>query len=77
MRLTPAGYIRGAILAGIVISGILMVVRNLEGSRFGPGFIIFLDVAHLGLVIVFLMVAAYCLIRKKRWVTQRSIQLKI
>lgn len=71
MRLTAAGYARGAILAGILVSGILLVVRNLESSRFGPGFIIFLDVAHLGLVITFLIVAIYCLIRKKRWVTAR------
>jgi putative Mn2+ efflux pump MntP len=69
--LTAAGYVRGAILAGILVSGILLVVRNLEGSRLAPDFIIMLDVAHLGLVITFLMVATYCLIRKKRWVTQR------
>ena len=71
MRLTAAGYVRGAILAGILVSGILLVVRNLEGSRFGPGFIIFLDLTHLGLVITFLIVAVYCLIRKKQWLTAR------
>jgi hypothetical protein len=47
------------------------VFRNLEGSRFGPDFIIFLDIAHLGLVITFLIVSGYCLVRKRRWVTQR------
>ena len=71
MRLTAAGYVRGAILAGILVSGIFLVVRNLEGSRFGPGFIIFLDLTHLGLVITFLIVAVYCLIRKKQWLTAR------
>ena len=71
MRVTTSGYVRGAILAGILISGILQVVRNLEDSRFGAEFIIFLDVTHLGLVLTFLMVAAYCLVRKKRWVIQR------
>ena len=71
LRLTAAGYVRGTILAGILVSGILLVVRNLEGSPFAPEFIIMLDVIHLGLVITFLLVAAYCLVRKKRWVTQR------
>lgn len=71
LRLTASGYVRGAILAGILISGLLLVIRNLEGSRFAPAFIIFLDLAHLGLVMTFLMAAGYCLVRKRRWVTQR------
>jgi hypothetical protein len=71
IRLTVSGYARGAILAGILVSGIFLVIRNLTGSRFEPGFIIFLDLAHLGLVMTFLMVAGYCLVRKRRWVTQR------
>lgn len=71
IRLTASGYVRGAILAGILLTGLFLVIRNLEGSRFAPGFIIFLDLTHLGLVMAFLMVAFYCLVRKRRWVTQR------
>jgi uncharacterized membrane protein len=71
IRLTACGYVRGAILAGILVSGLLLVIRNLAGSRFAPEFIIFLDIAHLGMVMTFLIVAGYCLVRKKRWVTQR------
>jgi hypothetical protein len=71
IRLTVSGYVRGAILAGILVSGIFLVIRNFTGSRFEPGFIIFLDLAHLGLVMTFLMVAGYCLVRKRRWVTPR------
>jgi uncharacterized membrane protein len=71
IRLTASGYVRGAILAGILVSGLLLVFRNLPGSRFAPEFIIFLDIAHLGMVMTFLIVAGYCLVRKKRWVTQR------
>ena len=70
-RLTASGYARGAILVGILVSGIFLVFRNLTGSRFAPEFIIFLDIAHLGLVMTFLIVAGYCLVRKRRWVTQR------
>jgi putative Mn2+ efflux pump MntP len=71
IRLTVSGYVRGAILVGILVSGIFLVIRNLTGSRFEPGFIIFLDLAHLGLVMTFLMAAGYCLVRKRRWVTLR------
>lgn len=71
LRLTASGYVRGAILAGIIVSGLFLVIRNLSGSRFTPEFIIFLDLTHLGLVMSFLLAGAYCLIRKRRWVTQR------
>jgi hypothetical protein len=71
IRLTVSGYVRGAILVGILVSALFLVIRNLTGSRFEPGFIIFLDLAHLGLVMTFLMAAAYCLVRKRSWVTLR------
>jgi len=71
IRLTASGFVRGAILAGILVSGIFLVFRNLAGSRFAPEFIIFLDLAHLGLVMTFLIAAGYCLVRKKAWVTPR------
>jgi drug/metabolite transporter (DMT)-like permease len=71
LRLTASGYVRGAILAGILVSGIFLVIRNLTGRQFGPQFIIFLDLAHLGLVMTFLMVVAYCLIFKKQWTNAR------
>ena len=71
IRLTVSGYVRGAILVGILASGVFLVIRNLTGSRFEPGFIILMDLAHLGLVMTFLMAAGYCLVRKRRWVTQR------
>ena len=71
LRLTASGYVRGAFLAGILVSGLLLVIRNLSGSRFAPEFIIFLDLAHLGLVMSFLLAAVYCLVRKRHWVAQR------
>ena len=66
-KITPAGYVRGAILAGLVISGVFLVVRNLKGSMFSPGFIIFLDLFHMGLVITFLTASLYCIITKQKW----------
>jgi len=70
-RMTATGYIRFSLLGGILVSGGLLVIRNLTGTNFSPEFIIFLDVTHLGLVMVFLFVSLYCLIRKKHWTTER------
>jgi hypothetical protein len=70
-RMTASGYVRIAVLTGILVSGALLVIRNLTGTNLTPGFIIFLDISHLGLVMVFLFVSLYCLILKKHWTTVR------
>jgi hypothetical protein len=70
-RMTASGYTRLVLLSAILASGGLLVIRNLAGTKFSPAFIIFLDVTHLGLVMVFLLVSLYCLIRKKHWTTDR------
>ena len=65
IKLSVSGYVRGLILLGILASGIFLVIRNLSGSSFSANFIIFLDLAHLGLVMLFLLSAFYSLIAKK------------
>jgi small-conductance mechanosensitive channel len=70
-RMTASGYLRGALLAGILASGLFLVIRNLAGSNLAPGFIIGLDLSHLGLVMAFLFVSLYCLIFKKQWTKTR------
>jgi hypothetical protein len=69
--MTASGYIRLVLLTGILVSGGLLVIRNLTGTNFSPEFIIFLDITHLGLVMAFLLVSLYCLIAKKQWTTER------
>jgi hypothetical protein len=70
-RMTASGYVRGALLAGILASGLFLVIRNLAGSNLSSGFIIVLDLCHLGLVMAFLFVSLYCLIFKKQWTKTR------
>ena len=67
IKITLSGYIRGAVLLGLVITGGLLVIRNLAGTNFPPGLIIFLDLSHLTLVMVLLMAGLYCTIFKKKW----------
>ena len=68
-RMTASGFVRITALTGIIVSGALLVIRNLTGTNLTPGFIIFLDISHLGLVMIFLFVSLYCLIFKKQWTT--------
>ena len=70
-QMTATGYVRSALLAGILVSGIFLVVRNLAGSNFSPESIIFMNLFHLGLAMVFLFVSLYCLVSKKQWTTIR------
>lgn len=70
-KMTTTGYVRGGILAGILVSGIFLVIRNLAGSNFSSEFIIFLDLCHLGLTVAFLFVSLYCLVSRKQWTTAR------
>jgi len=65
IKITVSGYIRGAIVLGLVITGILLVIRNLAGSNFAPAFIIFLDLSHLVLVIMLLFAGVCCAVVKK------------
>ena len=70
-RMTATGYVRGALLTGILASGLFLVIRNLAGSNLSSNFIIALDLCHLGLVMAFLFVSLYCLIFKKQWTKTR------
>lgn len=70
-RLAASGYVRSALLAGILASGVFLVIRNLAGSNLSADFIIFLDLCHLGLVMAFLFVSLYCFVFKKQWTTVR------
>ena len=73
IKITPSGYIRGTVLFGLLLTGILLVVRNLAGLNLSSGLIIFLDLSHLGLVMTFLMAGLYCTIFKKKWYSGVSL----
>lgn len=67
IRLTAAGTVRAAMLAWILLSGILLVFRNLPGYRYSPEVIVFLNFSHLGMVVLFLAAAAVLRLMKKKW----------
>jgi hypothetical protein len=71
-RMTFNGYLRGGLLLGIVLTGILFVIKNFPVFVFSPEFIIALNLSHLGFVMAFLLVNLYCLVFKKQWTNVRS-----
>ena len=66
-KITLSGYLRGILLAGIVLTGVFFVIKNFAVFVFSPEFIIALNLSHLGFVMIFLLVNLYCLIFKKQW----------
>jgi len=66
-KLTATAYVRIILLAGIVITGIFRVLKNLPDVVFSPGFTLFIDIAHLGFMMLYLFAALIFLIFKSKW----------
>jgi hypothetical protein len=73
MKLTSSAYLRMALLAGIVITGIFRVLKNLPHVTFSPDFTLFIDISHLGFMMVYLFLAVFFLTVRWRWIAPRSI----
>jgi len=67
-RITTFGYLKIFILAGLIISGIFMVIRNLSGVYLGHNLIIVFNLIHLALCMMLMAVSFYTLITKKSWI---------
>jgi hypothetical protein len=69
-QITLMGYVRAIMLALILVSGVLLVFRNLPGHRFEPEIVMAMDFSHLGLVILFLITSLFTKIWRKGWIKQ-------
>ncbi len=67
-RLTGPGYFKTGMLAGLIVSGCLMAVKNLPGVYWNHAVVIVLDLTHLGLCMALLTMSLYTLLMKKKWV---------
>jgi hypothetical protein len=70
-RLTTSAYVRLTLLGGLVVTGIFRVFKNLPDVSFSPGFTLFIDLAHLGFMMLFGMAALFFMIFKLPWVEPR------
>ena len=71
LGLSRTGLLRAALLAGIVVSGALIVVKNFPHVYFSDGFVIGLDLFHIAAVMIFLLTNLVCLIGRMRWTVPR------
>ncbi len=68
-HLTSSAYLKISLLTGIVITGIFRVLKNLPDVSFSPGFTLFIDISHLGLVMVYVFAAIFFLITGVKWIS--------
>ncbi len=71
--LSAAAYVRIALLAAIVITGIFRVLKNMPDIVFSPGFTMFIDISHL----IFMMLLMGCGIvfgiTRKGWLVSKIV----
>lgn len=68
-RLTVTGWVKVISLAGLVVTGGFLVVKNLAGVYFPHSLIILLDLVHLLSCMVLLGATLYAGIRKRPWIS--------
>ncbi len=67
LKLTRSGTLRLALLAGVVVSGALIVVKNFPLVYFTDAFVIGLNISHLAMVMALFAANFTCMVYKKRW----------
>ncbi|MBF0111361.1 MAG: hypothetical protein HQK74_01340 [Desulfamplus sp.] len=67
-RLTKSGYTKGVMLIGLIVTGGLMVFKNLSGNPYSPIIVSILDLTHLAFCMALLFYSTFTLITKKGWV---------
>lgn len=65
-KLTVRTTIRVLLIAGIILTGVLLVIKNFSGSQFSANSIITLDISHLVLALILGLVAISRTITRKR-----------
>lgn len=71
LAVTGSGYVKICFIGILVVTGVLMVIKNLEGVMFSHGLIIALDLVHLGACMGLLLTGLYSVIQGKKWVVER------
>ncbi|WP_051185071.1 hypothetical protein [Desulfatiglans anilini] len=71
-RLSGAGLVRIALLAGIVVTGVFRVLKNLPDIVFSPGATMFIDIAHLGFMMLYLLAVLCFAFTRSGWLVPRS-----
>ncbi len=68
--LTIAAYVNIALLGAIVCTGIFRVLKNFPDVVFSPGFIVFIDISHLGFMLALSLFGIITMVTKSKWLKQ-------
>ncbi|MCP3923215.1 MAG: FeS-binding protein [Desulfobacterales bacterium] len=68
VKLTMTGIVWVASLTGLLLTGILLTIKNFPINPYPPGFVVFLYLSHIALVMAFCMTALYSKILKKEYI---------
>ena len=66
IKMDQRSFVTAILLGGLMITGVLMVIKNFSGTPFPFGVIIALDLLHLMFCMAFLMFGAYQLMKQKK-----------
>ncbi len=67
LKISLYGWLQGGVMAGIVVTGALRVIKNYTGVTMSSGLIVFLDILHLVLVIALMLIGLAGLLMRRRW----------
>ena len=67
--LTTSGYVRAVIIAGLLVSGLLLVTYNFAGVSLPMWAAATLLFTHMGFAMAFIVIGLIVIIRKKPWLT--------
>ncbi len=67
LKISLYGWLQGGVMAGIVLTGALRVIKNYAGVTMSSGLIVFLDILHLALVMALMLIGLAGLFRRRRW----------
>jgi hypothetical protein len=72
LKISRYGWLQGGVMAGIVVTGILRVIKNYAGVTMSSGLIVFLDILHLALVMAMILIGLAGLFLGWRWTIIRN-----
>lgn len=65
--ITGIGFLKICLILGLILTGALLVYKNLSGVYFNHILISILDLAHLGFCMMLLFAGLYSVIQKRKW----------
>ncbi len=72
LKISFYGWLQGGVMAGIVVTGVLRVIKNYPGVTMSSGLIVFLDILHLALVMAMMVIGLAGLFLRQRWTIFRN-----